>query len=202
MERTCNNCNLRKDISEFRVNRIYPTRVTYYAKCKSCIYETSLSDEKLDIRLQNLQKKELGVVAIPWNKSSAGNIWRREYNRKRRQKRTPVEKLRANISRTIGRILSTNGGSKNGISCLEKLGYSIEELKTHLESQFESWMSWSNYGLYQANSWNDVDQSTWTWNLDHIVPQSFYSYSSMNDDDFKSSWALSNLRPLSAKQNF
>jgi len=37
-------------------------------------------------------------------------------------------------------------------------------------------------------------------NLD-IIPQSTFKYSSMEDQEFKNCWALSNLRPLSAKQN-
>ena len=39
------------------------------------------------------------------------------------------------------------------------------------------------------------------WHIDHIIPQSLLPYSSMEDDNFKKCWALSNLRPLSAKQN-
>jgi hypothetical protein len=38
--------------------------------------------------------------------------------------------------------------------------------------------------------------------IDHIVPQSDLPYSSMNDENFQKCWALENLRPLSAKQNY
>jgi hypothetical protein len=40
-----------------------------------------------------------------------------------------------------------------------------------------------------------------TWNLDHIVPRSDLPYASMTEDNFKKCWALSNMRPYSAKQN-
>ena len=77
----------------------------------------------------------------------------------------------------------------------------MQELKEHLEAQFEPWMNWSNWGRYHKNKWNDNDPATWTWQLDHIIPQYKLPYISMGDDNFKKCWALSNLRPHSAKQN-
>ena len=62
-------------------------------------------------------------------------------------------------------------------------------------------MTWDNHGNYNKQLWNDNDQLTWTWQLDHIIPQSDLLYISMSEDNFKKCWALSNLRPYSAKQN-
>ena len=62
-------------------------------------------------------------------------------------------------------------------------------------------MTWENHGVYNLNTWDDNDQSTWKWNIDHIIPQSKLPYTSMEDDNFKKCWALENLRPYSAKQN-
>jgi len=45
------------------------------------------------------------------------------------------------------------------------------------------------------------DQSTWTWQIDHIIPHSDLPYDSMDHPNFQKCWALDNLRPLSAKQN-
>ena len=88
-----------------------------------------------------------------------------------------------------------------GISIIKYLPYSIKELKCYLENKFESWMTWNNWGAYNKYTWIDNDQSTWTWNIDHIIPQSNLPYSLMTDDNFKKCWSLDNLRPLSAKQN-
>ena len=74
-------------------------------------------------------------------------------------------------------------------------------LKQHLENQFESWMTWNNWGRYSLDTWKDDDQATWTWQIDHIIPQSDLPYSSMEDENFQKCWQLNNLRPLSAKQN-
>lgn len=56
-------------------------------------------------------------------------------------------------------------------------------------------------GKYDAKLWKDDDKSTWTWNIDHIIPQSDLPYTSMKDENFKICWSLNNLRPYSAKQN-
>lgn len=84
---------------------------------------------------------------------------------------------------------------------LQYLPYSIQELKEHLEIQFEPWMTWYNHGIYDSKLWDDNDLSTWTWQIDHIVPHANFPYLSMKDQSFRDCWALSNLRPYSAKQN-
>jgi hypothetical protein len=114
----------------------------------------------------------------------------------------PEFKLRGRISTFIRAALKSRDGSKNGQSCLKYLSYSIRDLKEYLEKQFEPWMTWENHGIYNANTWDDSDSSTWTWQIDHIIPQSTFAYSSMEDEAFKKCWSLDNLRPLSAKQNY
>lgn len=120
----------------------------------------------------------------------------REYNNqneKDRRIKDPCFKIRKTISATICRILKENGGSKNGSSILKFLPYSIQELKDHLEKQFESWMDWSNHGPY--------NQEKRTWQIDHIIPQSLLPYDSMEHPNFKKCWELSNLRPLDSLEN-
>jgi 5-methylcytosine-specific restriction endonuclease McrA len=77
------------------------------------------------------------------------------------------------------------------------LGYTLKDLKSHLESRFLPGMSWDNYG---------------EWHIDHIIPlkykkengQYYWLPSSMKDinsEEFKSAWSLNNLQPLWAKDN-
>jgi hypothetical protein len=121
--------------------------------------------------------------------------------RKNKRKDDPIFKLRQDVSRHILFILTKQNGSKKGKSIIEFLSYTIEQLKSHIEFLFEPWMNWGNHGKYSPKMWNDNDQSTWTWQLDHIIPQSDLPYDSMDHPNFQKAWALSNLRPLSAKQN-
>ncbi|MCJ8345508.1 hypothetical protein MJH12_08205 [bacterium] len=122
------------------------------------------------------------------------------YDKKKRDI-DPAYRLRSNISKNIRTALHKKGSSKQGQSILKFLPYTIVELRKHLELQFDGWMSWNNWGKYNPNIWNDKDQSTWTWEMDHIIPQSTLPYDSMNHDNFQKCWSLDNLRPLSAKQN-
>ena len=110
-------------------------------------------------------------------------------------------KLKYIVSSSISKFLNKKNFKKNNESILKYLPYTIKELIIYLESLFEPWMNWDNYGVYRINDWNDEDQSTWKWQIDHIVPQSDLPYISMEDNNFKKCWALDNLRPLSAKQN-
>jgi len=110
-------------------------------------------------------------------------------------------RLRTIISSAISAGLKKQSSSKNNKSCLKYLDYTMQELKDHLEKQFEPWMTWSNWGKYNINSWNDNDSLTWTWQIDHIIPQSKLLYVSMEEENFQKCWALENLRPYSSKTN-
>jgi hypothetical protein len=124
---------------------------------------------------------------------------KREYE-KNRYANDPLFKLRKRISRQVNRAIKAAGLSKHNQSIVKFLPYTLSQLKEHLEKQFEPWMTWNNYGNYTLK-WDDSESTTWTWNIDHIIPQSDLPYISMTDDNFQKCWALNNLRPLSAKQN-
>jgi len=117
--------------------------------------------------------------------------------RKERRKNDPSFKMRTYVSNSIRDVLK---GRKNS-GTWKNLHYTPQQLKEHLERQFEPWMTWQNHGKFDPTTWNDNDSRTWTWQIDHIIPQSDLPYTSMEDDNFKKCWALENLRPLSAKQN-
>lgn len=112
-----------------------------------------------------------------------------QYNKqyiKERRKKDPIFKLRRNVSKSIWRCLKRFCSIKKD-SCLKHLPYTIQQLYDHLEKQFDSNMSWSNYGSY--------------WDIDHIIPQSLLPYDSMEHPNFQKCWALSNLRPLEHMEN-
>jgi hypothetical protein len=107
-------------------------------------------------------------------------------------------KLRSIISFSIWNAIKN---INDDTEALDFLPFSISDFCSHFESLFEPWMSWDNWGRYRVSEWDDQDQSTWVWNVDHIKPHSTFQYSSFDDIHFKECWALSNLRPLAAKQN-
>jgi hypothetical protein len=122
-----------------------------------------------------------------------------------RIKTDPVFKTRKNIGRSIGRALKDNGGSKNGHSCMQRLPWTIEEFWLHMESYFRlpgnEWMNRSNQGVFKLSEYIEDDPSTWTWHLDHIKPHSKFKYTTMDCNEFRKCWALSNLQPLKSIDN-
>lgn len=185
-------------------------------KTKSLIYRT-LNKETINSKaiIYN-NKKEVKIRSAKWRKENRELLRKKEMNwkiknpekhkaivRKKSKKQSlkPTSKIKAHVSRQIRNALFKNNQSKNGDSVLKFLQFSIKELKDHLEKQFESWMTWDNYGIYKLSTWDDNNILTWKWNIDHIIPQSNFKYSSMKEENFRKCWDLNNLRPYSAKLN-
>lgn len=226
----CKICGKEKLFSEFYIRSKINGVNKYRTECKICCgiranNYVKNNIEKVKINKRNYFKKKYAInkeIILQKYRNRYHNhieeerIRRKKYSqinkekiktkRARRlaikRKNDPIFKLKENISRSIRRLLKKNMSSKMGKSFIKYVSYTIIELKQYLSSIFEPWMNWSNWGRYDPKTWNDNDQSTWVWQLDHIIPQSKLPYSSMEDDNFKKCWALNNLRPLSAKQNF
>jgi hypothetical protein len=136
---------------------------------------------------------------------------RRNARYKERRRNDPFYRLRTIVSGSVRKALKRGNSSKNNSSILAHLPQPIEDIISHIEKLFahpdnltptgEIWMNWNNWGNYNKNTWSDNDPSTWTWQLDHIIPQTDLPYVSMEDNNFKICWSLENLRPYSAKQN-
>ncbi len=106
--------------------------------------------------------------------------------KKRRGRADPVFRMRHTVSSRIATALRTRGNSKRGRNWESLVGYSLAELRAHIERQFSGRMSWANYG---------------EWHIDHIIPVAAFEWRSADDPGFKACWALSNLRPLWADAN-
>lgn len=135
--------------------------------CKTC-------NDRRKKKLQKQYRQNNKIMILANNKI---------YKQKRRLN-DPSFRLSNNCSRMINLALN---GRKEKHSIWSFLLYTINDLKKHIEFQFDDNMNWGNYGNY--------------WHLDHIVPQSNFSYTSMTDDAFLECWALSNLQPLEAIKN-
>lgn len=108
--------------------------------------------------------------------------WYREY-KSNRYKEDSRFRLNHNISAGIRTSLR---GKKEGRKWEELVGYTLDQLKKHIERQFQPGMSWNNYG---------------EWHIDHEIPISAFNFSTFQDLDFQRCWALKNLRPLWKETN-
>lgn len=210
----CSRCGLEKDTELFYKNK---------SECKKCSNLRSKQYKqarKAEIQEYNKQyklenKDEIKIYRNKYYLENKENSSNKQYynnnkvsvNNKRviystnRRKSDTNFKLRQGVSVTIRVYLCKKGSIKGKNSILQFLPYPIQELKEHLEKQFESWMSWDNRGVYKIEEWQNNDPSTWKWNIDHIIPHSTFNYTSMESQSFKECWSLSNLRPYSAKLN-
>jgi hypothetical protein len=186
----CKKCNIEKDLSEFAKYR-YNGELRHKATCRECYKPTRQ-------KYYESHAPEIVIHNSEYKKKNRKFVNERERNRRKND----IGYKLYNTVRSIVKIsIKRNNGHKDGAPTLKYLAYSINELQQHLESLFEPWMRWDNWGKYDARTWNDSDPATWTWQIDHVIPQSDSPYINMNDDNFKKCWALQNLRPLSARQN-
>ena len=76
-------------------------------------------------------------------------------------------------------------------STINNLGCSIEEFKLYLESKFEPWMNWDNYGEYN----NNIS----TWQIDHIKPLANFDLT--DEKQFKIAVHYTNQQPMLSLTN-
>ena len=96
---------------------------------------------------------------------------------------TPKGALNGRMSSGIYHALR---GEKKGMGWEKLVGYSVSDLKRHIEKQFQPGMSWDNVG---------------EWEIDHIIPKVAFNYETPEDIDFRRCWGLKNLRPLWKPEN-
>lgn len=106
------------------------------------------------------------------------NEWRRKEYRE-----NPEYRMRVAMSGMVKRVLS-RGVRQKDRSAEEILGYTKQELVSHIEKQFTKKMTWDNYGSY--------------WHIDHITPLSVLVD---QGEPAASVNCLSNLRPITAERN-
>lgn len=124
------------------------------------------------------EHKEYGKVYYKTHKEQIN-----KYERERRRK-NPQYRLSNNISRAIRQSLKDG---KNGRHWEFVLGYTVNDLISQLKSKFKYGMTLENYGKI--------------WEIDHIIPISWFDYNSTDDYEFKQAWRLENLQSKLIDEN-
>lgn len=68
----------------------------------------------------------------------------------------------------------------------EIVGYTVADLRAHLEERFLPGMSWDNRR---------------EWHIDHKLPLASFTFTGPTDPEFRRAWSLDNLQPLWREQN-
>ena len=172
----CSKCKKIKPFSEFGVSK------NNYDGCSSSCKECT--------RAHNERNREHNTNRMrKWRDKNRDHV--REYMNKyatERRKNDPYYKMDTYFrARFIQTLKSKNMKTKKILEDI--LGYTIDEFVAHMERQWLPGMSWDNHSFDG-------------WHIDHKIPVSSLPYDTIDHPNFKKCWALENLQPLWAKDNF
>jgi len=127
-------------------------------------------------------KESIKLSSKSYYKRNRQQVAARHLEYMRRKRRNDIHfRLADNLRCRLYQALKRNYKAGSAVS---DLGCSIEELKQHLESQFQEGMTWDNYGQ---------------WHIDHIKPLA--SFDLINRDQLLEACHYTNLQPLWALDN-
>lgn len=169
----------------------------YYEKNKEKIKEKKNSEYTTERRREK-QKKYLSNAENRKKSNEYSRVYRlqdkyknkRNETRRNRMKNDVIYKLHRTISSLIRYSIKRISSSKKS-KTIDIIGCSFEDLKLHIESQFETWMNWDNHGKIEFGKFNIG------WDIDHIIPVS----SAINEDEVIKLNHFTNLRPLCSYTN-
>lgn len=191
--KVCTKCEINKPFDAFyfiRNGRPTPS-------CKECSKARSLeryhSDPDvrerckalatLSNKARNAERLERASEKYRNDPAMRERLARNQRDRYQRVRDDPLFKLRGAIGCGLRAAIRQH---KSGRRCFDVIGYSVLELKAHLERQFVGAMCWENYG---------------EWHIDHITPVSAFDFAVDPLDVARQVWALPNLRPLWKLEN-
>lgn len=199
MKKICSQCKEEKYLTEF--NKCKKSKDGVLTYCKVCKNITRRKNRELNKDKRNeAQKKYFLNNTEQHEKSKKRSL---EYYKNNTEKfkdyRAEYEKIRIKTDKIFllrRRIKCNISGSikrqnHNKTSKTEDiLGCSFEEFKKYIESKFELWMTWENYGLYNG-------ELNYGWDLDHIIPIA----SAKSEEDVIKLNHYTNFQPLCSKFN-
>lgn len=206
VEETCTKCFQIKPIEQFKFRK---DRKRYHTVCKNCDNLRRKTWRKLnpecDKKYYYNNRDKIKIIGQRYYQNNKESVLCRskknhQINKVERNKKTnqrysnklksdPVFRLKHNLRRRINSAISDGGYTKRART-VTYLGCEFEVFKIHIESQFESWMSWDNYGGIPT----ELNQ---TWDIDHIIPLS----TAITEEDVFTLTNYKNLRPLCSYYN-
>ena len=153
------------------------------AACKKCINKRNQKWRK------DNRDKWLESCSKYYNNNKQKVIDRNREGSRKRRKQDPSFRIRETLA---VRMRGALNGTNKSANTQELLGCTPEQLRQHIESQWESWMTWDNYGVYKSGG-------TRTWHIDHIQPCA--SFDLTTEEGQRACFHYTNLQPLCAVAN-
>jgi len=165
--KVCTKCKVEKEVNQFNNDKTAKDKLNL--QCKECHKEYRINNKQ---RIKEYNKeykinnknyyKNYSKEYYKNNKEIIAENKRKNFNK--RMQLEPLFKLSNSIRSTFHKVIKRNGYVKKSKS-ISILGCSFEEFKIYLEKQFQDWMNWDNYGLYNG-------ELNYGWDIDHIIPLS------------------------------
>jgi hypothetical protein len=176
----CRNEYLAKRIAEHK-DEIYARRKVLYDENKDGINEKRREEYKTD----PIKQKQGSMEYYYKNKPKI-----REYKRKyvKTKCESDIEYRLTRTLRSRVRVAIKNQNTKKSGKTFELIGCSIEELRKHIESQWQPGMSWDNWGNGKGK-----------WNIDHRLPIAAFKLSDPEQQKIVFNWK--NMAPLWYEDN-
>ena len=177
--KTCTKCRESKPRSEFYKETAKSDGLK--SQCKVCINAYDAKRREDPAKRQRDREQRQTPAAKKTRRDSANALGA-----------TPRGKLKSHIHCALHRFVFKPGSDtpKNQ----DLFGCTRAQFREHLESQFESWMTWDNYG-------QNTGEYKKTWQFDHIVPyKAFPTYEDLDDHKHAVCW-YKNVQPLCAMKN-
>ena len=185
--KACSRCGITKNRTGFSHNKSHKDGLQ--PQCKECdkkYYEKNRTRAiKLSKEYYAAHKENKKTSSGKWISSNRERWLELNKKNQRKRRKNPKYHLSGNISRRINGVLK--GGFKDGRQWEKLVGYTVEQLKAHLEKSFLPGMTWENYGT--------------VWEVDHKVPIAAFNFERPEDIDFRLCWSLKNLRPMQGNEN-
>ncbi len=188
----CIKCDLNKELSEFpKSGNICKLCKKEYRKNWRVNNDSHKNRTKEYNKKYYESTKEIRKVRDSEYYQENKDIIKERKNNYRRNKliNDPIYRLKTLIYKRINQIIKKLSITKS-VSTNDIIGCTYGELKEYIESKFESWMSWDNYGLYNG-------KFNYGWDIDHIKPLSMCN----SEEDVIKLNHFSNLQPLCSKIN-
>lgn len=217
--KVCKICTEEKDLTEFRKgrnqcknclsNKFKDFHKNYYLSNKEFLlermkdnYRENIDERtKINKKYRDENKEKLNELSKVWRKENKEKVLQykkdnkeklKEYNKlywEERLKIDPLFRIKVILRKRMSYIFRNKKVSKNS-KTEEIIGCTFEEFKIFIESKFESWMTWDNYGKYNG-------ELNYGWDIDHITP-----LSSVNtEEDIIKLNHYTNLQPLCSHVN-
>lgn len=212
MGKICTKCNIEKDLTEFHNRKLSPDGKAIYCKPCNIGFARRKTKEEARRDTKNYAMRHPEKVKENfknWYYKNRESILERKYektktdefrlknkkyleskkdfiNERRKQYRknpTPNGRVSKILRDRFHKVIVKMKKGVKSCSWRELVGCSVDDLNTHIKSQFKEGMSWENHGNGEGK-----------WNIDHIIPLIKFDLTKLEEQ--RKAFHYTNMRPI------